>query len=243
MAGGGKPGHGTHPRTPPQIFNVPQAYKDNLKDYENTTYRCELPVVLHVTLMKVASLKDSDFPLADWLKAAETILLQYNITLSYHPINKIPLPIPYNGGPMNLQTDIADIRQAAHKAFQDNGAPPRLPIILCEFSKSYRTGTAGDTRINQDNPPDGRTQLADGTIWLPFVLLPSGDPVPDNATLVHEVAHASMLKHDSGGGDNLNILDDNTALDRKQYVRRKINKFQIRKMARAYFALPKLVVK
>jgi hypothetical protein len=240
---GGKTGHGTHPRTPPQIFDKPKAFLANEKDFKDITYRCELPVVLHVSLFKVVFVKDADVPLSAWMSTAESVLAQHNITLDYHPATKVPIPLNYNGGALNLQTQIAELRQSAHLAFRDNGAPPRLPIILCEFSSAFRSGTAGEAKINQDNPPDGRIQLADGVTWLPFVLLPSGDPIADNATMVHEIAHACMLKHESSGGDNLNILDDNSALDRKQYVRRRINKFQIRKMARAYFALPKLIVK
>ena len=53
----------------------------------------------------------------------------------------------------------------------------------------------------------------------------------DNATLVHEIAHACMLEHNLGG-DNLNILNDDGSLDRKAFQRRRVNKFQIRKMAR-----------
>jgi hypothetical protein len=240
---GGKLGHGTHPRTPPQIFQVPQAFKDNLKDMQDNNYRTELPVVLHVTLFKVVFVKDSDVPLNAWIGAAEQVLAAHNMTLDIHPPNRIPMPLKYNGGPINLQTDVAELRQKAHEAFQDNAAPPRLPIIICEFSKALRSGTAGETKIDQDKPPDGRVQLADGVTWLPFVMLPSGDPVADNATMVHEIAHASLLKHESCGGDNLNILNDNTSLDRSQYVRRRLNKFQIRNMAKAYFALPKMIVK
>jgi hypothetical protein len=239
----GKTGHGTHPRTPPQIFEKPKEFVANEKDYKDITYRCELPVVLHVSLFQVVFVKDSDVPLKDWIVAAESVLAAHNITLNFEPSTKIPRPLNYNGGPLNLQTQVAEIRQAAHLVFQDNAAPPRLPIIICEFSPAFRRGTAGETMVNQENPPDGRVALADGVTWLPFVLLPSGDPVADNATMVHEIAHACMLEHKSAGGDNLNILNDNQSLDRSQFVRRRINKFQIRNMARAYFALPKCIVK
>ena len=240
---GGKTGHGTHPRTPPQIFDVPQAFKEKQKDFKNITYRTELPVVLHVTLLKVVFVKDADVPLADWIAKAESVLASHNFSLNYHPPTKVPIPLPYNGGKLNLQTDIAELRQVAHRAFQDNAAPPRLPIIICDFSDAVRRGTAGQTEINFKNPPDGRVQLADGTTWLPFVLLPSGDPVADNATMVHEIAHACMLGHESSGGDNLNILDDTPSIDRTKFSRNRINKFQVREMAKAYFALPKVVVK
>lgn len=239
----GKTGHGTHPRTPPQIFAVPQAFKDNLKDFQDVTYRTELPVVLHVTLFKVVFVKDADVPLIDWISKAETVLARHNVSLDFHPSTKVPIPLQFNGGKLNLGTDIAELRQAAHRTFQDNAAPPRLPIIICEFSAALRQGTAGETQINRKNSPNGRVELADGTTWLPFVLLPAGDPVADNATMVHEIAHACMLGHNSSGGDNLNILDDTPSIDRTKFSRSRINKFQIREMAKAYFALPKVVVK
>jgi hypothetical protein len=222
---------------------MPKAFEADLKDMRENNYRTEIPVVLHVTLFKVKFVKDADVPLSAWIGTAEQVLAAHNITLNFHPSNKVPIPLDYNGGPINLQTQVAEVRQSAHLAFQDRAAPPRLPLIMCEFSAAVRSGTAGDTKINQANPPDGRVQLVDGVTWLPFVLLPSGDPIADNATMVHEIAHACLLEHSSSGGDNLNILDDNTALDRTQYVRRRVNKFQIRRMAKAYFALPKVIVK
>ncbi|MEO8131332.1 MAG: hypothetical protein ABJF23_18360 [Bryobacteraceae bacterium] len=240
---GGKTGHGTHPRTPPQIFDVPQAFKDREKDYKDITYRTELAVVLHVTLFKVVFVKNKDVPLTDWIAKADSVLAKHNFSINYHPTTKVPIPLNYNGGKLNLQTDIAELRQVAHTAFQDNAAPPRLPIIICEFSDALRRGTAGETEINQKNPPNGRVQLADGTTWLPFVLLPSGDPVADNATMVHEMAHACLLGHETSGGDNLNILDDTPSIDRTKFSRNRINKYQVREMAKAYFALPKIVVK
>lgn len=240
---GGKTGHGTHPRTPPQILGVPQAFKDNLKDFQNVTYRTDLPVVLHVTLFKVVFVKDADVPLTAWISKAESVLAQHNFSLSIHPDTKIPIPLPFNGGKLNLGTDIAELRAVAHRTFQDSAAPPRLPIIICEFSNALRQGTAGETQINRANPPDGRVVLADDTTWLPFVLLPSGDPVADNATMVHEIMHACMLGHNTAAGDNLNILDDTKNIDRSLFSRGRINKFQIREMAKAYFALPKVVVK
>ena len=239
----GKTGHGTHPRTPPQIFAVPKAFQDNQKDFQDVTYRTDLPVVLHVTLFQVVFVKDADVPLTDWISKTDSVLARHNISVNYHPATKVPIPLPYNGGKLNLGTDIAELRQVAHRTFQDPAAPPRLPIIICQFSDALRSGTAGETEINRKNLPDGRLELADGTTWLPFVLLPSGDPVADNATMVHEMAHACMLGHDSSAGDNLNILDDTSSIDRSKFSRNRINKFQIRAMAKAYFALPKVIVK
>ncbi len=239
----GNPGRGTHPRTPPQILSMPKAFEAELKDMQENNYRCDLPVTLHVTLFKVVFVKDDDVPLAAWISTAESVLAQHNIALDFHPPTKQPLPLNYNGGPLNLGTEIGEIRHEAHVTFQDNAAPTRLPLIICNFSRALRTGTAGMTLVNQENPPDGRKELADGVTWLPFVLLPAGDPVVDNATMVHEIAHAAMLEHKSCGGDQLNILNDDLSLDRSVFVRRRVNKFQIRKIAKSYFALPKCVVK
>jgi hypothetical protein len=234
---------GTHPRTPPQILSMPKAFEAELKDMQDTNYRCELPVTLHVTLFKVVFVKDNDVPLGDWISTAESVLRPHNVILDIKPDTKKPITLSYNGGPLLTQSDVADIRQEAHVTWQDSGAPPRLPIIICNFSAALRRGTAGMTLINQENPPDGRKELENGVTWLPFVLLPSGDPVADNATLVHEIAHACMLEHKSCGGDNLNILNDDGSLDRKTFQRRRINKFQIRKMAKAYFAMPKCLIR
>ena len=52
-----------------------------------------------------------------------------------------------------------------------------------------------------------------------------------------------VLGHESSGGDNLNILDDTSGIDRAKFSRNRINKFQVREMAKAYFALPKVAVK
>lgn len=232
---------GLQPKKRPPILAPPPDFTARLKDMNENGFKCELPVKLNITLFQVAFVKTSP-PVQRWIKTAEIILAPHNVSLDVHPGDGQPIKLNYNGGPLSAEFQYGEIRRAAHEAFDDKANPMRLPIIICEFGSGAGREAAGVTKVNHNNIPDGRVTLEDGVTWLPFVLIDANGDIPDFCTLVHEIAHAAVLKHDSAGNDVFNILNVDSA-DRTRFARRNINKFQLRNLAKAYFARPKLVIK
>jgi hypothetical protein len=229
-----QPPKGWH--APPPLFNA-----QDKRDMRDTNYVLDQPLRLHVALFEVRPTKHGSVSFSKWISTAESILRPHNIALDIYPANKVPMEINHtlDGGGLYSGEQAADIRRLAHRIYDDQASPMRLPIIVADYHGGLQAMAEGFTQVAFANKPDGKIVLHDGTTWLPFVIIDSANaqPTGHSTVFLHEICHCAMVQHESAA-DPKNVM-----LAADQGITGTVNKLQIRQLTRCYFAQPKLTVK
>jgi len=217
---------------------IPPALQQRFADLGNSNL--VMPATkLFITLFRTQFV--DNLPMQDFFAAAERVLKPHGFELDALPADKNPFVIDYNGGPINTELDASDLRQSASRKFTDNGNPPRLPIIFCKFNKAFEGEAVGVTFVNTRNPPDGVKTMADGSNWLPFCCVDGAPGAAFATTMVHEIGHAALLEHENADTNTEDVMHVHKP-DEKQNPRSKFNGLEVRALAGAYFARPRVAV-
>src|SRR5262249_22699522 len=148
-------------------------------------------------------------PSSALLTKATTMLEQHGLKLDTYDAGTLDF------GMLSDMDDVLALRMLAHKTYQDT--KPRLPIIVCRFSRAVRDELNGLTVTDSD--------------WLPFVLINADQLAPDSVTGLHEMGHAAGLGHYAKGKDDVvaNFMTyDNNRAD--------MLRFQVIAIAKSYYA-------
>lgn len=222
----------------PGATTIPAALQQRFADLGNSNL--VMPATkLFVTLFRTQFV--NNLPMQDFFTAADRVLRPHGFELDILPADKNPFVIDFNGGPINTELDALDLRQSAARKFTDNGNPPRLPIIFCNFQKAFEGEAVGVTFVNSRNPPDGTKTFPDGTTFLPFCAIDGAPGAAFATTFVHEIGHAALLEHENASTDTTDVMHV-AKTDERTNPRSKWNGLEIRALAGAYFARPRVAV-
>jgi hypothetical protein len=207
-------------------------------------------VTLHISIFRMKT--GSAGPIGNYITAATQLLQRYNMRLDVHPADLQPIEIDFvwtvdaDAGHDAEDSDAAKVRYHASLAFDDQATPLRFPVIMWPVSQSDKGGKQhGVTEVNFDNVAGQGRKTVDGVTWLPYTIINSASRDLDDLALVHEMGHGALCRHPGDGPDRDNVASSDLANimrtpDSTLPVRSTINKKQMRAIANAYFASPRI---